>query len=69
MPMVGGYIADTYWGRFKTIQWSILIAIIGHILLIVSALPPVIKNPDGALGCFSVGLIAFGAGVGGFKVS
>ncbi|KKY27564.1 putative oligopeptide transporter [Phaeomoniella chlamydospora] len=67
MPMVGGYIADTYWGRFKTIQWSILIAIIGHILLIVSALPPVIKNPDGALGCFSVGLIAFGAGVGGFK--
>jgi POT family proton-dependent oligopeptide transporter len=42
-------------------------AMLGHIIMIISALPPVIKHPSGALGCLSVGLIFFGAGVGGFK--
>lgn len=39
----------------------------GHIIIIISAIPAVIKNQSGALGCFSVGLIFFGIGVGGFK--
>lgn len=66
-PLLGAYMADQYWGRYKTIQISIFIAIVGHIILIVSALPSVIANPDGAVGAFSVGLIIFGIGVGGFK--
>lgn len=67
MPMVGGYLADTYWGRFKTIMWAIVVATFGHIILVISALPQVIENPNGALGCFVVGLIFFGIGVGWFK--
>lgn len=39
----------------------------GHIIIIISAIPTVIKSQSGALGCFSVGLIFFGIGVGGFK--
>ena len=41
----------------------------GHLIIIISALPPVIKHPSGALGCFSVGLIFFGIGVGFFKAN
>ena len=67
IPLFGGYIADTKWGRFKTIHAAIAMAMFGHILLIVSALPSVISNPNGALGCFSVGIVFFGIGVGGFK--
>ncbi|KAL8811204.1 MAG: hypothetical protein Q9200_001987 [Gallowayella weberi] len=67
MPLVGAYMADQYWGRYKTIQISIFIAILGHIILIIATLPPVIAHPDGAIGCFSVGLIIFGIGTGGFK--
>ncbi|KAI4218571.1 MAG: hypothetical protein L6R36_008882 [Xanthoria steineri] len=67
MPLVGAYVADQYWGRFKTIQISILIAIVGHILLIIATLPSVIATPNGSIACFCVGLIIFGIGTGGFK--
>ncbi|KAL5366368.1 putative MFS peptide transporter [Aspergillus floccosus] len=67
MPILGAWVADEFWGRLKTIQVSIGFAMVGHIILIISALPPVIANPHGALGCFSIGLVIFGIGVGGFK--
>jgi dipeptide/tripeptide permease len=67
MPLIGGYMADTRWGKLMTIQVSIGLAMFGHIIMIIAALPQVIKNPDGALGCLAVGIIFFGAGVGGFK--
>lgn len=66
-PLVGGYLADQYWGRYRTIMVAIACALVGHIILIVSALPPVIKNPDGAIAAFSVGLVIMGMGTGGFK--
>ncbi|KAI1488491.1 POT family protein [Biscogniauxia mediterranea] len=69
MPLVGGYLSDTYWGKYKTIHVAILVATFGHIIIIISALPPVIANPNGALGCFAVGLIFFGIGVGFFKAN
>ncbi|RYP62918.1 hypothetical protein DL769_007123 [Monosporascus sp. CRB-8-3] len=69
MPLVGGYMADSYWGKYKTIHVAVLVATFGHIILIIAALPPVIANPSGALGCFSVGLIFFGIGVGFFKAN
>jgi POT family proton-dependent oligopeptide transporter len=45
----------------KTIQASIACAMFGHVITI-SALPHVIKNPNGALGCLAVGVVFFGAG-------
>lgn len=65
---LGAYIADTYWGRYKTICVSIGIALIGHLLLIISALPPVLDNPQGAMGALSIAIIVMGLGTGGFKV-
>ncbi|KAI5863619.1 PTR2-domain-containing protein [Durotheca rogersii] len=69
MPLLGGYLADTYWGKYKTIHIAIVVAMFGHIILIIAALPPVIANPRGSLGCFAVGLIFFGIGVGFFKAN
>lgn len=69
MPLVGGYLSDTYWGKYKTIHVAIVVATFGHLILIISALPPVIKKPDAALGIFSLGLIFFGIGVGFFKAN
>jgi POT family proton-dependent oligopeptide transporter len=60
-------MADQFWGRFKTIQVSIGIALVGHIILIVSALPPVIVHPNGAIAAFAIGIVIMGIGVGGFK--
>lgn len=66
MPLVGAWVADTYLGRFKTIQWSILLALIGHVLLTIAAAPVVLAQGK-ALGCFIVAIIVMGMGTGGFK--
>jgi len=60
-------MADTYWGRYKTINVAIGVATVGHIILIMSAIPPVIRNPNGAIAAFIIGLVLFGIGVGFFK--
>lgn len=67
MPMAGGYVADTYWGRYKTINFAIIVATLGHIIIVISAVPGVIEKSNTALGVFCLGLIFFGVGVGFFK--
>jgi POT family proton-dependent oligopeptide transporter len=66
-PLFGAYFADQYWGRYLTIQYANIVAIVGHIVLIISALPQVIVHPDTALGVFALGLVIMGIGTGGFK--
>ncbi|KAK2739958.1 hypothetical protein FQN57_006277 [Myotisia sp. PD_48] len=67
MPLLGAYIADQYLGRFKTIMYSIAIALVGHTILIVSAIPSVIASPNGSIAAFSIGILIMGVGTGGFK--
>lgn len=67
MPILGAWVADEFLGRLKTIQYSIAFAMVGHVILIISAIPPVIVHPNGAIACFAIGLVIFGIGVGGFK--
>lgn len=46
-----------------------LIALIGHTILIISSIPPVIVHPNGALAALSVAIIIIGLGTGGFKAN
>jgi len=64
IPIFGGIIADTKWGRFKTLCVGTAIGGIAHIILVIPAIPAVIKNANGALGAFTISIIilAFGAG-------
>jgi POT family proton-dependent oligopeptide transporter len=66
-PLLGAWIADTYLGRFKTIVYSVIIAEIGHIILIASSAPSVLDKPDTALGVFVLGILIMGLGTGTFK--
>lgn len=67
MPLLGGYLSDTYWGKYKTINVGILSATFGHVLIVISAIPAVLDNQRGSLGTFIIGLLFFGVGVGFFK--
>jgi len=67
MPLFGSYIADAHWGRYKTISVALGIDIIGHCILITSAIPPVIVNQTPALALMVVAIIIIGMGTGGFK--
>ncbi len=69
MPILGAYLADTRWGRFKTICIAVFIALVGHVLLIVSSIPTVLDHPDGAMACFAVAIVVMGVGTGWFKSS
>ncbi|KAF4119705.1 proton-dependent oligopeptide transporter, POT family, partial [Geosmithia morbida] len=67
MPLFGAYVADQYLGRYKTIGYALIVDVLGHIVLIMSAIPPVITNKDGSLSCLILGIIIIGFGTGGFK--
>lgn len=56
-PLFGAWVADSYLGRYKTVCWAVAIAIVGHILLVISAIPSVIQTPNTALGIFVVAII------------
>lgn len=58
MPLWGAYLADAIWGRFKTIHYAIYVAMLGHVIIIIAALPSVITNPNGAIGAFAIGLVS-----------
>ena len=62
IPLFGAYIADTRLGRYKTICWAVGIALFGHILLIISAVPTVIEKPHASVAVFSLALIIMGLG-------
>lgn len=67
-PLLGAYMADAHWGRFKTISRSLGVVLIGHIILIISAVPGVIEK-ESAMGAFVVAVIIIGLGTGGFKAN
>lgn len=67
MPLAGAYVADQYWGRYRTIFASLAVALVGHTILVISAIPRVIASPGAAIACFSTGLVIMGVGTGGFK--
>ncbi|CAI6273979.1 unnamed protein product [Periconia digitata] len=67
-PILGAIIADEYLGRFNTIFVAIAFSILGHILLVISALPTVLAG-DAAIAPFILGVIILGFGTGAFKAN
>ncbi|KAF7301619.1 hypothetical protein MIND_00727400 [Mycena indigotica] len=68
-PLLGAYIADAHLGRFKTVSIAVGIALLGHIILIIPAIPGVIEKPNTSMGIFILALIIMGLGTGLFKAN
>lgn len=64
IPILGAILADTKLGRFKTIAIGVLIGFVGHVLLVIPAIPAVITGGK-ALAPFIIGLLvlAFASGL------
>lgn len=58
MPLLGGYIADRYWGKYQTILYVSIVYCIGHALLAFF---------DDNLTGFTLGLLLIAIGAGGIK--
>jgi len=61
--MLGGWLADAKWGRFRTICVGIAICGIAHVIMVIAAIPSVIQaNHAYAPFMISVYVLAIGAG-------
>lgn len=56
-PLLGGIIADAWWGRYKTIMVFSIICLAGHIILVGSATPSALANPSLSLGLLVVSIL------------
>ncbi|WVR05519.1 hypothetical protein IAU60_002537 [Kwoniella sp. DSM 27419] len=65
IPIYGGIVADTKWGRFKTICIGTAVGGLAHIILVIPAIPKVIANPNGSLAAFIISILVL-AGAAGF---
>jgi peptide/histidine transporter 3/4 len=61
-PLLGGYIADTYLGRYKTILAFCLLYVIGLIFLVSGAAPNQSTGATAGLAFIGIYLISFGTG-------
>jgi POT family proton-dependent oligopeptide transporter len=69
MPLLGAWIADARMGRFWTIHMAIAISTCAHAILVASAAPTVIINPDASFAAFIIGLMTLCVGTGFFKAN
>ncbi|KGQ03803.1 putative peptide transporter ptr2 [Beauveria bassiana D1-5] len=67
MPLLGAWVADEHWGRYKTISYALGADLFGHCILILAAIPPIIVNRSASLACLILAILTIGFGTGGFK--
>lgn len=64
MPLIGAYISDRFWGRYKTILWISLFYCVGHGVL---AMSDFVHSLDGKAYTLYIGLALIAFGSGGIK--
>ncbi|KAF9465247.1 PTR2-domain-containing protein [Collybia nuda] len=63
-PIFGGILADTKWGRYKTICIGTAIGAVAHIILLIAGLPKIIQGGHALIPfCISIFILALGSGV------
>ncbi|KAL1647372.1 peptide transporter ptr2 [Diplodia intermedia] len=66
VPIFGAWVADTKWGRFKTIVIGVLVCFVAHIIMIFGGLPSVLQAGRGLVP-FIISLLILAIGAGLFK--
>ncbi len=64
MPLLGAWVSDRFWGRYKTILWISLAYCLGHGVLAMSDLT---SSKEGRTWCLYTGLFLIAFGSGGIK--
>ncbi|EDO16648.1 hypothetical protein Kpol_529p28 [Vanderwaltozyma polyspora DSM 70294] len=67
-PIFGGYMADTYWGKYNTICAGTGIYVVGIFLLFITSLPS-IDTRETALGGYVTAIILIGIATGMIKAN
>jgi dipeptide/tripeptide permease len=63
LPVIFGYLADTYTGRYKMICWGVAVCGLAHVLMIAAGAPGLLANGTAAAPyMISLYVLAIGAG-------
>lgn len=65
-PLLGGTIADMKLGRLRTLWWGILFGFVGHLLLVIAAIPTVMEEGH-AIAAFIIGMLILAFATGFIK--
>ncbi|KAF7362947.1 Peptide/h+ symporter protein [Mycena venus] len=68
-PFLGAIIADTKWGRYKTIVVFTVVIFLGHIILVASATPASLQHPETSLGLLVLAIFVMAVGAGSIKAN
>ncbi|CAN3482028.1 peptide transporter Ptr2p [Diutina catenulata] len=67
-PLLGGWLADTFWGKYWTIMASCIVYVCGMLILFVTSIPS-ITTVNAATGGYIAGIVLIGIGTGGVKAN
>ncbi|ODV84665.1 hypothetical protein CANARDRAFT_28826 [[Candida] arabinofermentans NRRL YB-2248] len=67
-PLFGGYLADSRWGRYKTICLGVFVGLVSHIIFIIAGLPTVIAGGH-ALAPTIIAILTLAVGTGCIKAN
>ncbi|KAJ7624534.1 peptide/h+ symporter protein [Roridomyces roridus] len=68
-PFLGAILADTKWGRYKTICVFTAVIFLGHIILVASATPASLEHPQTSLGLLVLAIFVMAVGAGSIKAN
>ncbi|KAG9127737.1 hypothetical protein FRC07_010189 [Ceratobasidium sp. 392] len=69
-PIFGAIIADTYWGKLKTLFIAVIVGGIGHVILVGTAAPSLLQHsPNGSFAGLIISIIIIGFATGAIKAN
>ncbi|KAJ6537822.1 peptide/h+ symporter protein [Mycena capillaripes] len=68
-PFLGAIIADTKWGRYKTICVFTAVIFLGHIILVASSTPASLQHSETSLGLLILAIFVMAVGAGSIKAN
>ncbi|KAJ7445551.1 peptide transporter PTR2B [Mycena galericulata] len=66
-PFIGAILADTKWGRYKTICVFTGVIFLGHIILVASSTPATLQHPETSLALLVLAIFVMAVGAGSIK--
>ncbi|OWB55212.1 hypothetical protein B5S28_g1080 [[Candida] boidinii] len=67
LPLYGGYLSDTKWGKMKSIWFGTIIGALGHIILVIATIPFIMSNVLLSVSLTFISIVLIGISAGFIK--
>ncbi|GMF53987.1 unnamed protein product [[Candida] boidinii] len=67
LPLYGGYLSDTKWGKMKSIWFGTIVGALGHIILVIATIPFIMSNVLISVSLTFISIVLIGISAGFIK--